>query len=114
CVLTFVLLLPFSISFILPHFGFFGAGKFVNDPFQPTKNVLYENTKIYNLIRLAGIGDYHIGELGYNELRSPINLVGFILCVSVIVVLLSIFYNDRYRRKLKEITSKTPAKFDSL
>ena len=114
CILSFILLLPFSASFLLPYFAFFNSGKFVNDPFQPPRSLLYEDTKLYNSIRLAGIGDYHIGELGYNEITNPINILGLILCGSMIIIPLTIIYKDKYRHKLVQINSSNPLKFDFL
>ena len=93
---------------------FFSSGKFVNDPFQPSRSLLYEDTKLYNSIRLAGIGDYHIGELGYNEITNPINILGLILCGSMIIIPLTIIYKDKYRHKLVQINSSNPLKFDFL
>lgn len=113
-IVSFGLLLPISASFILPHFSFLSTGKFVSDPFQPTRNILYENTKIYNTIRLVGIGDYHVAELGYNSLTDPINILGLIMCLSILVFPLAVIYKDRYRHRLMQITSKYPLKLDLL
>ena len=114
CIVSFLLLLPFSVSFLLPYFSFLSSGKFVNDPFQPTRNVLYQDTKIYNTIRLTGIGDYHIEEPGYNDLKNPINILGLLVCSSIVIAPLVILYKDKYRRELLQSTTESPHRFDFL
>ena len=112
--LSFVLLLPFSAAFLLPYFSFLSSGKFVDDPLQASREALYVDTRIYNSIRLAGIGDYHIGELGYNNMTSPINILGLAAGLSIVIVPIVILYKDNYRRKLKQITLEHPRQLDFL
>ena len=75
---------------------------------------LYRDTRIYNSIRLAGIGDYHIEELGYNNITSPINILGLAAGLSIVIVPIVILYKDNYRHKLKQITLEHPRQLDFL
>lgn len=90
--LVFVLLLPYSMMFLLPSFSFFSSGDFAIDKYSLSPSVFYSDISVDNVIRLAGITGYHLQQLGFNDLNIPSNIVGLIYSAAIIA-LPSLFLN---------------------